>query len=131
MLIKKHLCIHYFLCCYSFYYSCGVEVLLIGPLNLMILVSSTCVVVNFELSHDSYWALPRVFLSLATEFSWALPWDFLSFAMRLLGLCHESSWVAMSLLELFHETSYALPWVFVSFAWVFLSFAISLFELWH
>ena len=42
-----YLCIHYFLCCYTFCYSCGVGVLVVGPLTLTIwLSSSTCVAVN-------------------------------------------------------------------------------------
>jgi len=48
---KKNLCIHYFLFWYSFCYSGGVGVLVIGPLTLMIWLSSTCVVENFELCH--------------------------------------------------------------------------------
>ena len=112
---KKNLSIHYFLCCYSFCFSCGVWVLVIGPLTFMIWLSYTCVVVNFDLCHESSWAFPWVLLSFATSFlelchetSWVFPWDFFSFAMSLLVLCHESSW--------------DLPWVFLSVPWIFLSF---------
>ena len=78
---KKNLSIHYFLCCYSFSYSCGVGVLVIGPLTLMIWLSSTCVVVNFEFVMS--------LLELCHETCWALPWVFLRFAMNLLELLHE------------------------------------------